>query len=963
MAIRLTLLLFCCFTVTLFAQNPVIYQNRADQALAYSYNNVSGNSANTVKRMLRDLSPNSYSRSRFELHYTQVVKAIKTSSKDLEVLVEFEHIYIDNLPTYRSIPMEEGFQPHKLQLTVFIERNGQVLKQTDLSSAAIREDGSTPPLIFNYTDSISSQDYQIRVTNVDFIFNSNSQQRLQQRIDWVNGYEQAAADLRNMTAQLQALNLQNPDPDVIPAFVGRIDALAQQYQLVHQADFWAGLGLSQNTVPDPMGIAQAEQNYQQTFDVVSARVSELMDNIHILYFDKGQVLLSQNNTAAAQNSFQRALEYQPQFAPAQIELAALSFQQGNIDLASEQLRQVLNTFPVDEQSQQRASSLLQDCRDAYLQQSRNLQQSGKFAQALARVNLAADICENTQYMNCNDNLVAQQRQSIFVSDFNQRRDVVQRLFQNNQLEKALDECEELLAFQEAEQIPVNFDTPALRKRILLDLLDRYLTAADRHFQQQAYREGLDDVKRAQGLREQYADILSATKIDAAYEKGYRGIVEKYQEQARQTLKEAQQQINNNYYERGIQKSLLGIGYYEQAQQLIQEQPRYLSPLTALERAGLEAENKHYEWLYEWTEQAVEQNRLQLAQDVLSDLQTWAQRPAVVAKQPARPEKLEEKVDYAVYLDLVARADALQAQNKQNEAISLYRKAQAIDLEHSFTQTGRGKDIGNKINSAAEQEIVQSARQFMRSTDNASIQAGLAQLQARAAEYGIARSPSVQSVFREMNERLCENAKERLYPNAEQEAIRLAKADEYIQAEEALQAAKELAREYSTCALDRSRLLGLANEIRACADFQRKLQAVKEQEASRRYQEAIKSWEELAELYKSAEVQNNLNAPMGIDLYDYFIRMNNARYIYIGALHFMDNRKKTKQAFELLKRAHQKGWDNRQARQLQERLGIWAAEQVYDPNRKWKDAVIDYIGTMKREFKFFRKAFKLRWKSM
>lgn len=963
MQIRLTLLLLCCFTASLLAQNPVIYQNRADQALAYSYNNITGASANNIKRMLRDISPNNYTRSRFELHYTEVIKAIKTGSKQLEVLVELENIYVDNLPSYKSMSVADGFQPSKVRLDVVIERNGQVLKRANLSDATIREDGSTAPLDVRYNDSLSTQNYQVRIESVDFVFNSTSQQQLQQRIDWINGYEQAANDLRNMTAQLQALNLQNPDPDMIPAFVGTVDAISQQYQLVHQAAFWDGLGLNQSNTPDPFGIAQAEQNYVQTFDVASARVNELMNNIHLLYFDKGQVLLSQNNVGAAGNNFQKALEYQPQFAPAQIALAELNLQQGTVDLATEQLRDVLNNFPLDEQSKQNAISLLKDCRDTYLQQSRNFQQSADFPRALGRVDLAASICQNTQYMNCGDDLVSQQRQSIFVSDFNQRRDAVQRLFQDNQLEKALDECEELMAFQQAEQIPVNFDTPALRKRILSALLDQHLTAADRDFQQKAFKEGLADVDAAQQLQKRYLDILSNSKVEAAYEKGHKGLLEKRREQGRQALNQAQQQARSNYYEQAIQKSLIGIAYYEEAQQLIREHPSYLSPTKALETALSEAKAVHYKWLYEWAEQALKKERLDLAQQVLADLQKWSKRSGVKANDPNTPDVIEQKVDYAVYIDLVERADALQARNKQNDAIDLYRKAQTIDFEHGFTQAGRGRDIGNKINSAAEQEIIQSARQFMRSTDNESIRTGLAQLQARAAEYGITRSPGVERIFSEMNSRLCENAKDRLYPNAEQKTINLARADEYIQAEEALQAAKELAREYSTCGLDRTRLLAVANEIRACADFQRKLQAVKELETARRYKDAIEGWEKLAESYEAAEVKDNLDAPMGIPVYDYLMKMNNARYLYVGALHFHENLKDNTKAFEILKRAHQRGWDKRQARQIQEQLGIWAAEQIYDPNRKWKDAVIDYIGTMKSEFRFFRKAFKLRWKSM
>lgn len=961
MTFRLTLIL-CLLCSLLEAQNPIIFQSRNDRALAYSYNNVSGSSANTVKRMLQDLNPNNLNRSRFELHYTEVIKAVKRSSQELQVFIELENIYIDNLPPYKSMPMEQAFLPQELRFDVLIQSNGQLLNRRNIPNKPILPEGLVEPIEIIYNDSLSRQNYEMLLDNVEFVFNNACRQKVQQRIDWINGYEQASVDLRNMTAQLQSLNLQNPNPDAIPSFVGRVDALSEQYQLIHQAAFWEGLQLLNNQTPDPFGIAQAEQNYVQTFGVASARVTELMNTIHLAYFDQGQVLLQQNNPQAAANSFQKALNYQPQFSPAQIALGDVLLRQGRIDEATEQLRQSFLTNELDEQSRQRASALLLDCRDAYLQQARNLEQEGRFGEALARVDVARSICAQTPHFNCDDNLVVSQRQSIYRSDFNARREQVQQLFQNNQLDKALAECEELMAFQKAEQIRVNFDTPLLHKRILNALLDRHLTAADRDFQRGRYNEGLAAVQQGADLQRRYLDVLSKTRIETAYQKGYTGLLQQKQEAAQQAEQKARREADNRYYERAIQASLQAIEQYKEARQLIEEQPQYLRPLKALETAYFEAQNKHYQWLYEWTEHSLQQKQLGLAQEVLGKLQSWAKRSAVKARHPNEPAVLEEKVEYQVYLDLANRADALQKSGQQAQAIELYRQAQNLDFKHNFTQAGKGRDISSKINSAAEQEILQAAQPLLRSTDNEAIRRRAAELRSRAAANGVSRAPSVQQVFTQLDERICSNARERLYPAAEQEALRLARTDAYIEAETALQTAKELAREYANCQLDRSRLLEVASEIRSCADFQRKLQEVEDLERNRRFKEALEGWEELGQFYAKAEVSENLPEPIGIDLKAYLLKMNNARYIYIGALHFNESRKAPADAFDVLKHAHQRGWDARQARQLQEELGLWAAEQIYDPNRKWKDAVVDYIGTMKREFKFFRKAFKLRWKS-
>ncbi len=947
-----------------FAQQDVLLDDNFPATLHYSYLNVQGVSAGPLRDLMREFDPQDPKRVEFDLRYSVRSRVLAGAGRRIEATVEFSQFEAAGLPRPKGFDFSSPFVPEGTTVVLELLRNGQSVQSRTFPNQPIAENGAVQPFRLEFTDTVATRNYTVRIVSAEMLYGNNNVGRLRRKMESLRLYETAVLDIQRMSAELQTIPLDNPRPDDLPTLAGRLAELDRAYTGMGNAPFWEELRLRAPRAYDPGNLNLLGGRFGDELRVRQARLTALQSTVHELYYSEALRFYERKDFASARRSVDKSLAANNRYGPSQYLSASIFFEEKQYARSEQTLADMLGDPNTGGELRRQAFSLADALLGVRLSDAERLKGEKKYREAEEACNSARSFARRLTGYPFDVAGIDRAQASIREADFGDRLAVAQQAFRDRQFDRALSDIESLKAQQQEFRIRPDVDLEQFRRSVLQEKLR--ITVAKTESDLKAgrladARRGLAEaesfVRANQGALNGDADLAALrTSVLTAQ-------AAQYAQELADKAKQARKFFDDKRPEQSLQACNDALARLDLIQADFADSWRF-APEFAQTPENIRAQfsQTKFQSLYAIGARELKAKNLPSALSNAREALAFAQASRLTA-EVSSAEKLVEDIQLENYLRLVAEGEAAETQNRHQEALVSFRQAAALDGEYGFSAKGRAKAVGGKLYSAASNKVIQKIDQLLaEQPDNARLRREGPLLQDEAARENVAQDPGVAAAFRRIEERICQNALG-LHAAALDRCERMAAAADYLAAQNEMRGAENVVREYPSCKIAPERLNSLRDRVNACARYQQTLADASDKIRLFDHARAIAYFEEAAKLYADPLVSANLKEHPSGKLYTYLLGEKNGTLQLAGANRFAE-RESFEESYQLLKQALYNRADARQTVLLQNKLGRAFAEKNFSRTVKAKDALASICPPeFKKTLKAFQKAFSARWKEL
>lgn len=409
---------------------------------------------------------------------------------------------------YRGFDLSELLYPDQLYFTVLI-KSGNTSKDYPLHVKVVN--GTPETVSVPYSD---SSENKIIVTAVDLKakYAAAGINAVQQKAALINDYYQTAGDVDHHAALLSTINAYD-----YPHFRENIQMIERErafQQQVNERNFDKTLPL---TLTDPGRLNEKLRAFGNLVQRKKSEMDQVLLTLHLVFFDRGLQAMKDNNRPFASQLFHDALELNPRFAPALLQLARLDFLNREYYQAECKAEDILYQMTPDPQTRNAVLDLISDIYETHLELGAGYNESKRFNEAITEYEAAGVICKKYVSVRCSDELgngIRKARLGIFTNMLNDARSQVQR----NDFVKAEQLVNKAQAYHDAynNDLPASNEASDLLKAIRQKKYEQILYGAKQYYNRGSYEQALTQYQLADSLVHLYN--LTSTSDAAESEK-------------------------------------------------------------------------------------------------------------------------------------------------------------------------------------------------------------------------------------------------------------------------------------------------------------------------------------------------------------------------------------------------------------------------------------------------------------
>jgi hypothetical protein len=501
--------------VAAFAQTQLVFQERDPKTYLFQFNG--GGPANGEINYIINRLAESYGRNNYKISYqlslNQLLR-ITRSGKQLTLTVEHPDLLCTGDVFYKAFSVADELLPSTLefQLNLLNSQNKLVTSYTFDNVKIVK--GMAEAAQATYTDTTNGQ-FKLQVVNFKITYDRDAMQRFDDRIDAINDYNVALAQMDLSYQDLQAINL--GDIDNIPLENTALKSVENSVAQIESGNIPQRINLAEF---DPGAFAMKFASLKdQTFRKRVA-MNQVLATLDVLFYNRGLEFLVNGNSKAARNYFERSAEVNPAFAPANYQLAKMDLMNGNIQDAEKRAKDVLYKMNPDANTGTLTTELLKNIVAEYISQGAEFNRKGMFSNALNLLQRAKGICNDFRGVGCDEKLF-QELKTAKTGIYQQNLDDAKNWAAKNELDKAERSVNDALAFQSANsnEIPDHSAADAVMKGIKQQRYTLLVNEARTQIAQKDFNKALQNLNTASDLQAGYgltpaADIVRLKK-DAA----------------------------------------------------------------------------------------------------------------------------------------------------------------------------------------------------------------------------------------------------------------------------------------------------------------------------------------------------------------------------------------------------------------------------------------------------------------
>ncbi|WP_210486545.1 tetratricopeptide repeat protein [Rufibacter aurantiacus] len=333
------------------------------------------------------------------VEYEQQEKITRTGDQ-VAVNASVRHVRVREQVLFREFDFSDALTPTVITAKVqLLGREDKVLQTFDISNKSISEDGATVLVQTSVKDTSDFTGYKLKVVEKKLGFSASNDGAVRNRLNLVNRYYEADARLAQLSRDLQAVNPN--DIDHLALHGDRLKLLERDLALLDDNRMERELGLRRH---DPVQLQRRMQDLELRMRERRIALDQMWARLPEIFYNRGLEMAMNGNVRAGREFFERSLQANPAFAPAHLQLARLDFKAGYLKEASKRTRDLLNRMQVDPETYRFGQELALDIQNEYVRNGEQLNNQGKYRQALEQFEEAQDFCRGISSLRCRPEL-------------------------------------------------------------------------------------------------------------------------------------------------------------------------------------------------------------------------------------------------------------------------------------------------------------------------------------------------------------------------------------------------------------------------------------------------------------------------------------------------------------------------------------------------------------------------------
>ncbi|RNI26073.1 tetratricopeptide repeat protein [Rufibacter latericius] len=321
---------------------------------------------------------------------------ITRSGDQVEINASVKNLRVRERVLFREFDFADALTPTVINAKVqLIGREDKVLQTFDISNKSLGQDGTAVLVQTSLKDTSDFSGYKLRVVEKKLGFSAGNHGAVQERLTWVKRYYEADDRLAQLSRDLQLINPN--DIDHLTAHIDRLKVLERELDHLYDSRMERELALNQH---DPVQLRRRVRDLDGRFKERGIALEQMWARLPEIFYNRGLELAMNGNSRAGREFFERSLQANPVFAPAHLQLARLDFKEGYLKEAGLRTRELLNRMQVDPETYRFGQELALDIQNAYVRQGEQLNNQGKYRQAIEQFEQAQEFCRSISRLTC-----------------------------------------------------------------------------------------------------------------------------------------------------------------------------------------------------------------------------------------------------------------------------------------------------------------------------------------------------------------------------------------------------------------------------------------------------------------------------------------------------------------------------------------------------------------------------------
>jgi len=486
---------------TINAQSPVIfnYTNQQTYFIQFEPGNRPEHSITNI--IIRELAKGTRQRLEhtdfsFRFHYE--VQLVRRRNR-LTANVELSNFRFSGDTRYLGFEIADVLMPARVEFAVQLFQGNNLIKESIVQSANLNLERN--PFTLDYTDTLTNAAH-LRLVIPEFAFQYTSANRISfiNRLAQIDEYFAWDVSLDQMFGVLQRLNIY--DLDQLRANQQHLQQIFSGISEIKTNDFHNTLRLWEH---DPIAMVSRFNSIIALHQQKSQQMDYVMANLHVLYFERGQELLSAH-PGQAQEYFQAALRANNGFVPAMVGMAQSFIRPGgNLQESISWIRRAYAVNRRDPQSDGALREISLDINTRLIDQAAGFVRQGNHNEALRAWQFAFDFCNSIPAIQCSEQItngISRAHQGIYA-------EIVGRalqLFQTRNIDGAEQHARQAIEYQRKNSRYIISANDALRlmNEIRAHQHKGLVEQGRRNMSRQNFRLALEQFENARDIEHNYA---------------------------------------------------------------------------------------------------------------------------------------------------------------------------------------------------------------------------------------------------------------------------------------------------------------------------------------------------------------------------------------------------------------------------------------------------------------------------
>lgn len=259
------------------------------------------------------------------------------------------------------------------------------------------------PFYDSLENSINIENYTLNVISRKFIYNDKNINKLDKRLNFIDNYYISDSIIKSALIILR--NMNTDSVDMLAVYNREIKKIEISKNKLIEYNFPRYLNLESF---DPINFLKNIQILSDEINNTKNKINISFSNLDYIYTQTGLKFLKSNNTNEAKTYFFKAIQFNPEYIPAQLEIAKLNIKAGNIYAATDSLINIysihINNY--DENNKSEFNSVAVLLKASLINKGNDLLAKEDYTNAISIFEKGFNFCSLISTLECDEHMTS-----------------------------------------------------------------------------------------------------------------------------------------------------------------------------------------------------------------------------------------------------------------------------------------------------------------------------------------------------------------------------------------------------------------------------------------------------------------------------------------------------------------------------------------------------------------------------